>query len=233
MQLPPLTDGIILKRYKRFFADVQLGDGRLVTAHCPNTGSMVSCWEPGAPVQLSHSDNPRRKLAWTLERVDMGAGWVGVNTHRVNPVIAEALEAGSAGCLRGYTELRREVTVEAAERSRLDFLLSGGERPDAYIEVKSVTLWQEGRLCFPDAVTSRGLKHLHALAERVAAGYRGVMIYALNRPEGDAFHVAEKIDPAYAAALREVVALGVEPIALRIGHGTDEMRVVGEVPVRL
>jgi sugar fermentation stimulation protein A len=195
---------------------------------------MTGCWEPGAPVQLSHSDNPRRKLAWTLERVDMGNGWVGVNTHRVNPVVAEAIEEGRVDRLAGYRRLRREVSVEAGgHRARLDIVLDQGRRPDAYVEVKSVTLAGDGRLCFPDAVTVRGLRHLDALAGLVADGHRGVMVFALNRPEGDCFSPADAIDPAYGRRLREVSAAGVELLALRIRHQGREMRVAAEVPVEL
>ena len=234
MQLPPLTDGHIVRRYKRFLADVVLADGMQVTAHCPNTGAMTGCWAPGAPVQLSHSDNPKRKLAWTLERVDMGAGWVGVNTHRVNPVVAEAVSAQGVPALAGYGRLRREVTVTpAGHKARLDLLLEQGAGPDAYVEIKCVTLADGDRLRFPDAVTERGLRHLDTLAALVAAGQRGMMVFALNRPEGEAFSPADAIDPAYGRRLREVRAAGVELLALRIAHHGQEMRVVGTVPVVL
>jgi len=220
MQLPPLTQGIILRRYKRFLADIELADGSVVTAHCPNTGAMTTCWEPGAPVQISHSDNPKRKLAWTLERVDMGGGWIGVNTSRTNAVVAEALEAGHITELASYRSLRREVRFEPPghPRSRLDFFLSEGDRADAYVEVKNVTLLDGDRLRFPDAVSERGRKHLDVLQEAVNQGYRGVILFALNRPEGHGFSPAETIDPAYAQRLREVVASGVEAVALRVRH---------------
>lgn len=236
MQLPPLIDGIILKRYKRFLADVALTDGRVVTAHCPNTGSMRGCWRPGAPVQVSHSDNPKRKLAWTLERVDMGQGWVGVHTGRTNPVVGEALAAGCIPELRGFQKLRSEVVFEPPgfERARFDFQLSQGAGPDAWIEVKNVTLWEGGSLLFPDAVTLRGRKHLELLAEACRMGYRGIMIYALNRPEGEAFSPAEEIDPDYAATLRRVVReAGVEVIALRLTHEAQTLRVTDGVRVEL
>ena len=235
MQLPPLTEGHILKRYKRFLADVELADGQVVTAHCPNTGSMSGCWEPGAPVQISHSDNPRRKLSWTLERVDMGRGWVGVHTGRTNPVVEEALKASLIGGLTGYRSVRREVAFNGdSEKARFDFLLADGERPDAWIEVKNVTLWRGRGLCFPDAVTLRGRKHLELLAQACGQGYRGVMVYALNRPEGEYFCPADHIDPEYGRTLRRVVKeAGVELIAVRIEHGKQSMSVSGEVPVVL
>ncbi len=235
MLLPQLTDGRIIKRYKRFLADVVLSDGREVTAHCPNTGSMQGCWEPDAPVQLSHSDNPKRKLAWTLERVDMGNGWIGVHTGRTNPVIEEAVSQGWVPQLDGYSCIRREVMFEADgyERSRFDLFLSEGSAADAWVEVKNVTLWQGDAMTFPDAVTARGLKHLNLLQEACRQGYRGVMVYALNRPEGDYFRPAEEIDPAYAETLRKVVENGVEVIALRIQHHADSMQVSDEVAVVL
>lgn len=234
MLLPPLTDGHIIRRYKRFLADVVLADGREVVAHCPNTGAMTGCWVPGAPVQLSHSDDPRRKLAWTLERVDMGAGWVGVNTQRVNPVVAEAIAAGRVPALSGYGRLRREVSVApAGHKARLDLALDQGEGADAFVEIKCVTLADGDRLRFPDAVTERGRKHLDTLAALLAEGRRAAMVFALNRPEGAAFSPADAIDPAYGRRLREVAASGVEVLALRIAHEGQEMRVTGEVPVLL
>lgn len=225
MELPLLTNGTILRRYKRFLADVELEDGAVVTAHCPNTGAMTGCWAPGAPVQLSHSDNPKRKLAWTLERVDMGAGWIGVNTARTNALVAEAIEAGRVPRLAGYRSLRREVRFEPPghPRSRLDLFLSQGEQADAYVEVKNVTLLDGDRLRFPDAVSKRGQKHLDVLLEAVDQGYRGVLLFALNRPEGRGVSPAEKIDPVYAQRLREVVGQGVEVLALRIQHSDRAM----------
>ncbi|MCU7930427.1 MAG: DNA/RNA nuclease SfsA [Candidatus Thiodiazotropha sp. (ex Codakia rugifera)] len=236
MQLPPLSNGRILKRYKRFLADIELPGGEVITVHCPNTGSMLGCWQPGAPVQISHSDNPRRKLAWTLERIDMGNGWVGVHTGRTNPVIEEAIECGGITTLTGYRAIRREATFnpDAAEKSRFDFYLSQGDQPDAWVEVKNVTLWQGDGLSFPDAVTERGRKHLDSLAEACHQGFRGVMVYALNRSEGDCFHPADEIDKRYGETLRRVVReAGVEVVAVRIEHGSNSMGVTGEVPVVL
>lgn len=228
MKLPPLVNGRILRRYKRFLADVELDNGELVVAHVPNTGRMTGCWEQGAPVQLSCSDNPRRKLAWTLERVDMGSGWVGVNTWRTNAVIEEALQQHRITELDGYASLRREVVPPLdARRSRLDFLLQQGSAADAWVEVKNVTLLQGDCLCFPDAVSARGGKHLRDLGMLVESGCRGVILYALNRPEGRRFCPAVDIDPEYARLLQEVVDRGVEVIALRLRHTTDGI-VAGE-----
>ncbi len=235
MHLPPLVKGRILKRYKRFLADVELEDGSAVTAHCPNTGSMKTCWEPGAAVEVSHSDNPRRKLAWTLERVDMGEGWIGVHTGRTNAVVSEAVQRGRIPGLSGYSELRREVTLEwpGIPRSRLDLQLLGGNRPDVYVEVKNVTLLEGDRLMFPDAVTTRGRRHLDILVEACRRGFRGVIVYALNRPEGRCFSPAEGIDPDYAKRLREVAGQGVEPLAVRIVHTDEGLHADGLVEIDL
>jgi len=236
MQLPPLRNGRILCRYKRFLADVELDDGLRITAHCPNTGSMKSCWEPGAPVQVSFDDSPKRKLHWTLERVDMGAGWVGVHTGRVNAVVAEGVAEARIAELSGYARAQREVPVQhvgGRARGRLDLLLSEGKRPAAYVEIKNVTLLQDERLCFPDAVTVRGRKHLDLLLDLHRRGFRAVMLFALNRPEGSRFAPADEIDPAYAMRLCEVVSQGVEAIAVRLAHGEDAISLGEMVEVEL
>ncbi len=235
MQLPPLVRGRILRRYKRFLVDVELEDGRSVTAHCPNTGAMRSCWEPGAPVQISRSDNPRRKLAWTLERVDMGGGWIGVNTGLVNRVIAEGIAAGRIPPLSGYGILKREVTLKfpGLPKGRLDIALNQGERPDALVEVKSVTLLDGDCLRFPDAVSERARKHLDLLLAAHERGARAVILFAINRPEGEYFAPAAAIDPAYDLRLREVVEAGVEALAVRIRHDTEGLSAGEMVPLRL
>lgn len=235
MQLPPLTNGHILRRYQRFLADVILENGSCVTAHCPNTGSMRTCWEPGAPVQLSYSTNPTRKLAWTLERVDMGSGWVGVHTGRINGVIAAAISAQQIPLLNGYASLRQEVTVDMPNlpRGRIDIGLYGGSGPDALVEVKNITLLDGECLRFPDAVTIRGLKHLEILLAIHLMGCRAVLLLALNRPEGKFFAPARAIDPVYAQRLAEVAAAGVEIIALRLHHGVQNLDVGELVDVRL
>jgi len=225
LELPPLYDGRILRRYKRFLADVELPGKGVVTAHCPNTGSMQGCWEPGAPVQLSASDNPKRKLGWTLERVDMGAGWVGVNTSRVNQIIRGAFEHRLVSGLEHYTSIRPEPKYDVAEhgRSRFDFLLQVERSQDCYVEVKNTTLLRDGRIEFPDAVTSRGRKHLQLLQHAVARGCRGIILFAVNRPEGDRFSVARDIDPDYHAELLRSIDRGVEAIALRLRHEPDRV----------
>ncbi len=235
MLLPTLTDGCILRRYKRFLADVELADGSAVTAHVPNTGSMATCWSPGASVQLSHSDDPRRKLAWTLERVDMGAGWVGVHTGRTNAVVAEGVTQGRIPALAGYRELRREVKFAPTGHpgGRLDIALAQGPAPDILLEVKNVTLLDGNCLCFPDAVSARGRKHLGLLQAAVEQGGRGVMLYAVNRPEGERFTPAWSIDPAYAEGLVTAAESGVEVLAVRIRHTETGLEVAEQLPVDL
>lgn len=220
MELPPLADGRIISRYKRFFADVALVDGEMVTAHCPNTGTMESCWQPGAPAQVSHSDNPRRKLAYTLERVDMGGGWIGVNTTRVNGIVAEAIAAGRVAPLAGYETLTREPTFggAAGSRSRFDLRLTG-DAGECLVEIKNATWLREGVIQFPDAVTSRGLKHLDLLAEAASQGYRACLLFAMNRPESHVFRPAADTDPVYAARLLEVMNEGVEIMTVHMRHG--------------
>ena len=234
-RLPPLTDGKIIKRYKRFLADVQLNDGRTITAHCPNTGSMKACWKPGAPVQLSHSDNPNRKLAWTLERVDMGRGWVGVNTGRVNHIIAAAIRSHRIPQLAGYEQMQKEpaFNIDGHPKSRFDFLLADGIAPNAYVEVKNTTLLADKAILFPDAVTDRGRKHLELLREAVKLGFRGVIVYALNRPEGEYFEPAWDVDPEYGHTLEQVVADGVEVLVVRLKHLANGVTVRGTIRYRL
>lgn len=231
LKMPPLTTGILIRRYKRFLADVELPGAGLVTAHCPNTGSMRSCWKPGAPVRLSHSDNPARKLAWTLECVDMGHGWVGVNTSRVNYAVKAAIEHGAIECLRGYAHIRSEprILYDGHPASRFDLLLESDGAPQCYIEVKNTTLLVGDAVRFPDAVTERGRKHLELLALAVARGARGIILFAVNRPEGRWFEPAAEIDPGYAETLHRVVEAGVEVVVARLRHGDEALEVTGSV----
>jgi sugar fermentation stimulation protein A len=196
---------------------------------------MATCWAPGAPVQLSHSDDPRRRLAWTLERVDMGAGWVGVHTGRTNAVVAEGIAAGRIPGLADYRELRREVVFAPPghPRGRLDLALSAGPAPDTLVEIKNCTLLDGDCLRFPDAVSLRGRKHLDLLAAAVAQRRRGVMVFALNRPEGRRFAPAWSVDPGYASRLVEVAALGVEVLAVRLRHTADAVELTEPVTVDL
>ncbi|WP_374494915.1 DNA/RNA nuclease SfsA [Zoogloea sp.] len=210
----PLLEARLLRRYQRFLADVETADGRLLTAHCPNTGSMQGCKEPGSRVWLSPATNPARKLAWTWELVEAAPGViVGVHTGRSNALVREAIECGRVPELAGYTMIRPEVKY--GEGSRIDLLLSGAGRRDCYLEVKNVTAAVEGRIgYFPDAVTTRGARHLREMSAMVAAGHRAVLVFCVQRGDVDAVRPAHHIDPDYGRALRAALAAGVEVLAL-------------------
>lgn len=231
MRLPPLTEGRLLRRYKRFLADVALADGTVVTAHCPNTGSMLGCQAAGSPVWLSAATNPARKLAWTWELVEALPGVrVGLHTGRSNALVREAIEAGLAPQLAGYPDIRPEVPYGQA--SRIDFLLTAPDRPPCYVEVKNVTAAAEGRIAlFPDAVTARGAKHLDELAAQVGAGHRAVLVFCVQRADVAEVRPADAIDPHYGQRLRAAMAAGVEVIALGARVGVEEIRVERVLPV--
>ncbi len=207
----PLLEGRLLRRYKRFLADVELPGGEVLTAHCPNTGSLLGCVPEGAPVVLRDSESATRKLRYTLQSVRIGETWVHVDTSLPNAVVAEAIAADAIPTLSGYARLRREVPYGA--KSRIDILLEDEGRPPCYVEVKCTTLVQEGVARFPDAVTARGLGHLEELAARVAAGERAMMVYLVSRGDARHFEPADDIDPAYGAGLRRALDAGVEALA--------------------
>ena len=209
----PLLEGRLLRRYQRFLADVDTAAG-ILTAHCPNTGSMQGCAEPGMRVWLSPATNPARKLAWTWELVEALPGVVvGMHTGRSNALVREAIEAGRVPELAGYATIRPEVKY--GEGSRIDLLLTAPGRPDCYVEVKNVTAAVAGRIgYFPDAVTTRGTKHLREMSAMVAAGHRAVLVFCVQRGDVDCVRPADHIDPVYGRTLREALAAGVEVIAL-------------------
>ncbi|MDF1700750.1 MAG: DNA/RNA nuclease SfsA [Planctomycetota bacterium] len=208
----PVEEGVLIKRYKRFLADVELDDGRALTVHCANPGSMRGCAEPGSRVRIRDSGNAKRKLPHNLEQIRAGRTWVCVNTAVANRVVGSALARDAIAPLAGYTTIRPEVADGAG--SRLDFLLEG-DRGRCWVEVKSTTLKSGREAQFPDAVTARGLKHLGALAELRAAGDRTVMLYLLGRGDVDTFRPAWTIDPAYAEGLARAHAAGVEIVPVR------------------
>jgi len=209
----PLLSGRFLRRYKRFLVDVELDDGRVVTVHCPNSGSMLGLQVEGAPVVVSDSGNPKRKLQMTLERIRIGRAWVGVNTMLPNHVVREGIEAGRVPALTGYGSVRSEVKL--GTRSRIDLFLSDGEQPDCWVEVKNATLRVGDRAAFPDSVTARGLKHLEELTNVVEGGGRAAMFFLVNRSDCDGLEPADDIDPAYGKGLRRAAAAGVEILAHR------------------
>jgi sugar fermentation stimulation protein A len=215
---PTLESGILIRRYKRFFADIQLISGEIITAHCPNTGPMTGVSTPGSLVQVSHSTNPKRKLAYTWEMIQVNDNqptWVGVNTGLPNRAIALALEQQVIPELAGgYREIRSEFPYGQAQKSRVDFLLTSPVERPIYLEVKSVTLAQGKVALFPDTVTTRGQKHLRELmALRPQA--RAIMLYFINRGDCTQFAPCDSADPVYGQLLREAVALGVEVLACR------------------
>ncbi|WP_438869457.1 DNA/RNA nuclease SfsA [Pseudomonas sp. L1(2025)] len=211
---PPLEEGRLIRRYKRFLTDIETQTGELLTIHCPNTGSMLNCMVEGGQVWFSRSTDPKRKLPGTWEIAETPQGRLAcVNTARANPLVEEALRAGVITELDGFTALKREVPY-GQEKSRIDFRL---EYPQgaAYVEVKSVTLGFDGSpvAAFPDAVTQRGAKHLRELAHLAREGVRAVQLYCVNLSGIDAVRPAVEIDAGYAAALREAKAAGVEVLA--------------------
>jgi sugar fermentation stimulation protein A len=231
---PPLTPAILIRRYKRFLADVALPGGEETTVHVANPGAMTGLAAPGATVWLSRSDKPGRKLpySWELVEVDLGSGpeLVGVNTAHPNALVGAAIAAGAIPEVAGYPVLRREVKY--GRNSRVDFLLEAKGKPPCYVEVKNVHLMRHRGLAeFPDSVTARGAKHLDELGAVAAAGGRAVMLYLIQIGSADRLALARDIDPHYGAAFDRARALGVEAIAYRCIISAEEIAVAGPVPV--
>jgi sugar fermentation stimulation protein A len=212
MRFPsPLIRGTLVKRYKRFLADVILESGEAITAHCANPGAMTGLNMPGLPVWLSKSDDPKRKLAHSLELVELPTGIVGINTAHPNRIVAEALAARAISELAAYDCVRPEVRY--AEKSRVEFRLTGEGLPDCYLEVKNVHLVRDAGLAeFPDSVTLRGARHLADLSRMVREGHRAAMLYLVQRADCTRFALAVDIDPAYATAFKAARAQGVEAL---------------------
>lgn len=231
---PPLEPARLIKRYKRFLADIETDCGELMTIHCANTGSMLNCMSEGARVWFSRSNDPKRKLPGSWEIGETPHGRLAcINTARANALIEEALNAGVISELAGFTMLKREVPY-GEERSRIDFRLdypSGS----AYVEVKSVTLGfaDSAIAAFPDARTERGAKHLRELATLARQGVRAVQLYCVNLSGIEAVRPAAEIDPAYASALREALAAGVEVLAYGVQISPQSIRVSHKLDVLL
>lgn len=202
--------GRFIRREKRFFVYVEL-DGHEVAAHTNNTGTMLGLLKPGMPVLLSPAANPARKLRWTVEALGQKSGqrffWTGVNTSVPNRLLEAMFQAGVLFWASGYTHLKREVV---SGESRLDGCFTGDSLPDLWVECKNVTLVEDEIAAFPDAITSRGTKHLRTLMRLVEEGHRAAMLYVIQRPDGRCFGAADYIDPSYAEALKEAKAAGVE-----------------------
>jgi sugar fermentation stimulation protein A len=221
---PPLLLGTFVRRYKRFFADLVDQQGDMITVHCPNTGSMENCVVEGSSCWYSLSDNPKRKLAGTLEIVTTSHGQLaGVNTSRPNHLVREAIEAGWVPELRGYEKIRSEVRY-GHEKSRIDLLLEDPVLGRCYVEVKNVTLDKgDGLAEFPDSVTSRGTRHLRELMTMVAQGHRAVLFFCVQLTGAERAEIATNIDPVYAETMAQAVAAGVQVIAWRAALSPEEI----------
>jgi len=230
MKLPPLTKGTLLKRYKRFLADIRLDNGQDITAHCPNTGSMLSCNESGSTVMVSYHDNPGRKYRYTWELVRVNNKWVGINTMNPNKIVKEAIEQNTIPELLNYEKIRTEVPY--GENSRIDLLLQKNKTL-CYVEVKNVTLAQDDIALFPDAVTARGTKHLLELANMVKSGHRAVMFYLVQRMDAKVFSPAQHIDPKYSQTLKKVHKAGVEILVYQANISPDEITIKRSIPFKL
>ena len=227
----PILHGRLIRRYKRFLADVELPDGEQLVAHCPNTGSMTGCKEPGSRVVLRDSQNPARKLRYTLQTVEADGTWVNVDTGLPNALVAESISEGLVPALRGYPTLKREVAYGA--NSRIDILLESARGARCYIEVKNTTYAQGSRALFPDAVTERGRKHLVELGRMVEEGHRAVMFFVVSRADVTTFAPADHVDAEYGATLRRVVDQGVEVLAYSTQVKPDSFELGKRLRLRL
>ena len=230
---PKFEQGILIKRYKRFLADVELNDGSQITIHCPNTGSMRNCLFPGEKVWFSTSDNPKRKYPNTWEQAQTDTGdIIGINTGRANELAAEAITDNVISELSGYANLRREVKY-GSENSRIDLLLDDPKLGLCYIEVKSCTLLEEGQGYFPDAVTTRGQKHLRELMEMVALGHRAVLLFVVQHTGISSVMAAQHIDPHYSELLQKAHQAGVEILAYSTKMSVQGAYLTKSCPVKL
>ncbi|WP_138504162.1 DNA/RNA nuclease SfsA [Nostoc sp. PA-18-2419] len=233
---PPLYPGILLKRYKRFFVDIQLSSGEIVTAHCPNTGPMTGVSTPESAVQLSKSDNPNRKLAYTLELIqvhDNEPTWVGVNTILPNRVVKLALAKHLFPEFGEYSQIKGEVVYGLDKKSRVDFLLTGSveDRP-IYLEVKNTTFSNKRLALFPDTETTRGQKHLRELMGLLPLT-RAVMLYFINRGDCTEFSPGDRTDPVYGKLLRQAIALGLEVLPCRFDISPEGIRYLGLAKLKI
>ncbi|MEW6141277.1 MAG: DNA/RNA nuclease SfsA [Thermodesulfobacteriota bacterium] len=228
---PKLTAGILLQRYKRFLADVQLDSGETVTAHCPNSGSMKGCCEPGRTAYLSQSDNPKRRLRYTWEMIRMPTSLVGVNTSIPNRLVEHSLLTDRIASLQGYPSIRREVRYGVS--SRIDLLLERSNGKRCFVEVKNCTLVEEGIAYFPDAVTLRGQKHLLELIDQVQAGHRAVTFFLVQRMDARLFMPADHIDPKYGVLLRKALEAGVEILVYDVDINPQQICLRSSLPFEL
>ncbi|HKL08861.1 MAG TPA: DNA/RNA nuclease SfsA [Bacteroidales bacterium] len=225
----PLIHGRLIKRYKRFLADVQLDNGEIITAHCTNSGSMKSCLEENAEVYLSPVNDPKRKTQFTWEMIKINNHWVGINTNNPNRLAFEAISQERIEILRGYTEVSREVKFSD---SRFDVMAKNSVET-CFVEVKNVTFKEGKYALFPDAVTTRGKKHLETLIKVKEEGMRAVMLYIIQRMDVEVFAPAKDIDPDYAKTLKKAYHNGVEIIPLQAQVTPRNIEIVGELPFEI
>ena len=230
MKNPPLVKGTLIRRYQRFLADVRLQNGKTITASCPNTGRMTTCGEPGSLIYMSQNDNPNRKYQYTWELTQTEKSLVGINTNVPNKVVYRSLKKGQIAELEGYKDIRKEIKY--GENSRIDLLLLNGKE-QCYVEVKNVTLVEDGVARFPDAVTTRGTKHLNELMAMVEAGHRATMFYFIQREDATLFKPADDVDPVYAETLREAHKKGVEIIVYDAKVTLEEVLLGKPIPFEL
>ncbi|ADY64539.1 DNA/RNA nuclease SfsA [Agrobacterium tumefaciens] len=225
---PPLVPATLIARYKRFLFDAVLEDGTAITGSCPNTGSMRGLTTPGSRIWLSEHDSPTRKYRHMLEMVEADGTVVGINTGMPNRLTEEAILNGRIPQLAGYSTIRREQKY--GRNSRIDFLLSGIGRPDAYVEVKNVHFMREKGLAeFPDTATKRGAKHLEELGDAAEAGHRAVMLYLIQRNDCDQMRICDDLDPVYALAFQRATSRGVEAYAVKCDVSPAQISVTGTV----
>jgi len=224
----PLQKATLVKRYKRFLADVITAKGEEITVHCPNTGSMRGCSTPGSKVMLSTSPNPKRKYPQGLEMVKEGDTWIGINTMLTNGIVAEAIMDGRIQELQNIEKLTREV--KTSKSSRLDLLLERGDEK-IYVEIKNCSLVEDGCAMFPDAVTARGTKHLKELAMLVEQGHQGVLFFCIQRNDANKFKPAAHIDPLYAKTLSEVAQKGVQVLAYQAQVAPESIEITQAIPI--
>lgn len=233
MQLDQTTmvPATLVKRYKRFLSDHRLESGEVITASCPNTGTMLGLTTPGSATWLVHAPSPTRKYDYRWELIEDEGTWVGINTGRPNALVEEAIRAGVITELAGYADLRREVKY--GTNSRIDLLLEDPGRPQAFVEVKNCHLRREAGLAeFPDSITTRGAKHLDELAAQVALGHRAVMVFCVQRADCDHFDVAADIDPGYAVAFQRARAAGVEALAYVCHVSAETIALTHSIPIQ-
>jgi len=223
----PLQSATLVKRYKRFLADVTTAEGRKITVYCPNTGTMRSCSTPGSQVMLSTSPNLNRKYPQTLEMIRENDTWIGVNTGLTNTIVAEAIHEGRIKEFQNIDRITREIVT--SKSSRLDLLLEQRDKK-IYVEIKNCSLVEEGWAMFPDAVTTRGTKHLEELASLVEQGHQGVIFFCIQRSDADRFRPAAHIDPVYASTLAEVSNKGVQIIAYQAEVRPESISIRKAIP---